>query len=234
MFSKGANTYDFPKKIFTPEATQPDVYAEFKPLVSEFVDTPGRNVMLLAYGQTGTGKTHTIFGAKEAALNPAEEQEWGIFPKVVNETFKEMSSRGNKFKLYISAFETYLMECFDLLNKNAPVAIDAATGPRSTMQVEITKMEDLQGVLEMIFKNRTSTGTKMNQGNKGHDGSSRSHAALILTLVQVDKDEKFQKTQFHLIDLAGAERPDKTGVDRASPYDILVKAMKGEKMGVGE
>lgn len=29
MFSKGENTYDFTKKIFTPEATQTDVFEEF-------------------------------------------------------------------------------------------------------------------------------------------------------------------------------------------------------------
>ena len=77
------------------------MYEEFSPLVNDFVDMPGRNVMLLAYGQTGTGKTHTIFGAKEAALNQSAEQEWGIFPKVVKHTLTQMAARGNKFKLYI-------------------------------------------------------------------------------------------------------------------------------------
>lgn len=50
MFSKGENTYKFPKKVFTPDAKQSEVFAEFEPLVNEFIDTPGRNVMFLAYG----------------------------------------------------------------------------------------------------------------------------------------------------------------------------------------
>ena len=85
--------------------------------------------MLLAYGQTGTGKTHTIFGPKEAALDPAEEAEWGIFPKVVSNTLK--ACEGKKFKLYISALEFYMMAAYDLLNSNAPITIDGTTGARA-------------------------------------------------------------------------------------------------------
>lgn len=69
MFSKGENKYKFPKKVFEPETTQQQVFDEVEPLVNEFISTPGRNAMLLAYGQTGTGKTHTIFGKKEAQLD---------------------------------------------------------------------------------------------------------------------------------------------------------------------
>jgi Cdc6-like AAA superfamily ATPase len=99
MFSKGASTYKFPKKVFKPEATQAEVYAEFDPLVQEFTSTPGRNAMILAYGQTGTGKTHTIFGAAEAAVTAEAEEEWGIFPKVVNNTIKTMKAKGAKYIL---------------------------------------------------------------------------------------------------------------------------------------
>ena len=77
----------------------------------------------------------------------------------------------------------------------------------------------------------------MNLGSKDHAGSSRSHAALILKLFQVTKDEKYQKTEFHLIDMAGAERPDKVGVERVNAYDIMYKMInsKGAKtIGVAE
>jgi hypothetical protein len=55
----------------------------------------------MAYGQTGTGKTHTIFGPKEAALSESSSAEWGIFPKVVDCVFKTLPARGVKFKLYL-------------------------------------------------------------------------------------------------------------------------------------
>jgi len=69
MFSKGENSYKFPKKVLDPEMTQQQVFEEVEPLINEYISLPGRNAMLLAYGQTGTGKTHTIFGAKEAQLD---------------------------------------------------------------------------------------------------------------------------------------------------------------------
>lgn len=80
--------------------------------------------MLMAYGQTGTGKTHTIFGKKEAQIDLEQEAEWGIFPKVVATTIRTMQEKGHKFKLYIAGLEFYMMQCFDLLDKNVPVKVD--------------------------------------------------------------------------------------------------------------
>jgi len=53
-----------------------------------------------------------------------QEAEWGIFPKVVATTLRTMQEKGHKFKLYIAGLEFYMMQCFDLLDKNVPVKID--------------------------------------------------------------------------------------------------------------
>jgi hypothetical protein len=37
-----------------------------------------------------------------------------------------------------------------------------------------------------------------------------------------------------MIDLAGAERPDKTGAGRTNVYDVMVKAMAGKDMDVAD
>lgn len=37
-----------------------------------------------------------------------------------------------------------------------------------------------------------------------------------------------------MIDLAGAERPDKLGVERVSAYDIMCKLLKGGKPGLAD
>lgn len=118
--------------------------------------------MCLAYGQTGTGKTHTIFGAKEASLDMGQKEEWGIFPKVVDRVFSAMQQKNAKFKLYIQSLEFYLMGCFDLLDKNVKVGLDQKTGPRSSKMIEITSMDDLVEVMKTIFTNRTAASTKMN------------------------------------------------------------------------
>merc|ERR1712218_157839 len=80
-------------------------------------------------------------------------------------------------------------------------------------------MDDVFQLIELIHKNRTTAGTKMNES------SSRGHCALILTLYQVNNDsdkKELTTTKWYIVDLAGAERPDKSGVDRLSGTDALM------------
>lgn len=56
------------------------------------------------------------------------------------------------------------------------------TGLFDAYRTELTCIDDLMENLDKISKNRTSTHTDMNPGSTEHDGSSRSHACLILTL----------------------------------------------------
>ena len=79
LFSKGERRYTFPKQVLTPEAEQPAVYEATMPtLVNHFTANAGavpRNVMFLAYGQTGTGKTHTstMFMASATAVESLQK-----------------------------------------------------------------------------------------------------------------------------------------------------------------
>lgn len=90
-----------------------------------------------------------------------------------------MKNEGNKFKFTISALEFYFFAGYDLLNKHSPITIDPKAGEINPTTIEINEIEDLFKVIETIDKERTTVATKMNQG------SSRSHAALILTLHQI-------------------------------------------------
>ena len=59
--------YDYPSKVFPVDCTQEAVGAELLPgLLEDFWDE--RNVMIFAYGQTGTGKTTTMFGFPLASV----------------------------------------------------------------------------------------------------------------------------------------------------------------------
>ena len=60
MFSQGSNEYSFPTRVFQPQSTQEEVHQELLPPLIDQVETS--DVLLLAYGQTATGKTVTIFG----------------------------------------------------------------------------------------------------------------------------------------------------------------------------
>jgi hypothetical protein len=86
-----------------------------------------------------------------------------------------------KWKLLIQAVEFYSFQCVDLLDNKAVVQV-CETGIRVSKHVQIQSVDDLIGVMDTVYKHRTATATKMNVANAGHTGSSRSHAALILTL----------------------------------------------------
>lgn len=49
--------YNF-DQVFHPDSSQDEVFSEIEPVIKSALD--GYNVCILAYGQTGTGKTFTM------------------------------------------------------------------------------------------------------------------------------------------------------------------------------
>ena len=125
MFNKGNSTYTFPRKVFAPEATQEQVFdsvlggaSSAHPQQSMLDCWTGlngqapRNVLLLAYGQTGTGKTHSMFGTDRSLLqNPSEKDKaegWGLVPRAVSQAMGGLKKAGNReFIVSGSAVEFY-------------------------------------------------------------------------------------------------------------------------------
>ncbi|KAK1372064.1 kinesin-like protein KIN-14G [Heracleum sosnowskyi] len=56
---EGPRSFRF-NKVYSPAATQVDVYSDTQPLIRSVLD--GYNVCIFAYGQTGSGKTYTMIG----------------------------------------------------------------------------------------------------------------------------------------------------------------------------
>lgn len=75
------HTYSF-DQVYNMDSTQEHVYeTTAKPAVSSVLE--GYNATILAYGQTGTGKTHTMEGFKYSANDPHR----GIIPRSMEEIF---------------------------------------------------------------------------------------------------------------------------------------------------
>jgi hypothetical protein len=73
-----------------------------KPLVEAAMR--GFNGTLMAYGQTGTGKTHTL------------TSEDGLIPRLINDTFEQISSDAqHEYKVTCSYIQIYQDKIFDLL-----------------------------------------------------------------------------------------------------------------------
>ncbi|GBN99966.1 Kinesin heavy chain [Araneus ventricosus] len=98
-------------KIFKPNATQEKVYSEAaKAIVKDVL--MGYNGTIFAYGQTSSGKTHTM----EGVLGDSVHQ--GIIPRIVNDIFNHIYSMDEniEFHIKVSYFEIYLDKIRDLLD----------------------------------------------------------------------------------------------------------------------
>ena len=150
------------------------------------------NVLFYAYGQTGSGKTHTMLGVPDSLSSAEPNEGWGLFPRVVHDTLASMKAweaDGVRAILTCAAVEFYCMGAFDLDSKpKAPVTITREAQAFGAKATRLTCPSELGEYLPRVFSNRYTAKTKMN------DASSRSHCALILTLHQVDADDKYKWT----------------------------------------
>lgn len=77
----------------------------------------GYNATILAYGQTGTGKTHTMEGFKYKIADPQR----GIIPRSMEEIFKFIqmqSSKNTTFMVRVSYLQIYNENISDLLKSD--------------------------------------------------------------------------------------------------------------------
>ncbi|EDW33050.1 GL16079 [Drosophila persimilis] len=103
-------------RSFGPESKQCDVYAVVvSPLIEEVLS--GYNCTVFAYGQTGTGKTHTMVGNETAELKSSweDDSDVGIIPRALSHLFDELRMMEVEFTMRISYLELYNEELCDLL-----------------------------------------------------------------------------------------------------------------------
>uniref|UniRef100_A0A0G4G082 Kinesin-like protein n=1 Tax=Chromera velia CCMP2878 TaxID=1169474 RepID=A0A0G4G082_9ALVE len=101
------NTYAF-NKVFLPTASQDTVFqAVARPLVDHTL--AGFNSCCFAYGQTGGGKTYSIFGE-------GNKEKRGLLPRAIEYLFKELKKRSEEKELgmTVSFLEIYLDQIRDL------------------------------------------------------------------------------------------------------------------------
>ncbi|KAL2599913.1 hypothetical protein AAZV13_10G080701 [Glycine max] len=79
---KHSFTFD---KVFTPEASQEEVFVEISQLVQSALD--GYKVCIFAYGQTWSGKTYTMMG------RPGHPEEKGLIPRSLEQIFQTKQSQ---------------------------------------------------------------------------------------------------------------------------------------------
>jgi len=195
--------------VFDADVAQKDVYDKAaRPIVNNVME--GYNGTIFAYGQTGTGKTHTMDGGPTPELQ-------GIIPNSFEHIFHDVeSSEGKQWMVRASFLEIYNEEVRDLLSKDPKNKLDVKEHKDSGVYVKglnafvVKSVPELRNVLEVGKKNRSVGATLMNQD------SSRSHCIFTITIetietAQGNPDGHIRVGKLNLVDLAGSERQSKTG-----------------------
>jgi len=205
----GGKVYVF-DKVFKTNTTQEDVYnATAKQIVEDVLS--GYNGTIFAYGQTSSGKTHTMEGIL------GDEKYQGIIPRIVQDIFNHIYSMDSRleFLIKVSYFEIYLDKIRDLLDvskTNLSVHEDKNRVPyvKGATERFVTTPEEVFQVIEDGKSNRHIAVTNMNEH------SSRSHSVFLINVKQENQEtEKKLSGKLYLVDLAGSEKVSKTGAEGA-------------------
>jgi len=191
-------------EVFDYDSQQPEVY---KRSAASHVQRlfNGNNGMLVAYGSSGSGKTHTILGSME------QDEGEGVALRVMRRVFDKINCLMTEqehaisqaaatgepgpakclYFVFVTCHEIYNEQIFDLLADDQPkdlkdrtprvLKYDMKGKPNVKGQKEV-KVESADHGVQLLlnaYKNRVSAATLIN------DNSSRSHALVTIKLARV-------------------------------------------------
>ncbi|KAM8976684.1 kinesin heavy chain isoform 4-T4 [Pelodytes ibericus] len=205
----GGKPYAF-DRVFPPNTTQEQVYHACAMQIVKDV-LAGYNGTIFAYGQTASGKTHTMEGKLH------DPQMMGIIPRIARDIFNHIYSMDEnlEFHIKVSYFEIYLDKIRDLLDvskTNLSVHEDKNRVPfvKGCTERFVSSPEEILDVIDEGKSNRHVAVTNMNEH------SSRSHSIFLINIKQENVETELKLSgKLYLVDLAGSEKVSKTGAEGA-------------------
>uniref|UniRef100_A0A8C6P183 Kinesin-like protein n=1 Tax=Nothobranchius furzeri TaxID=105023 RepID=A0A8C6P183_NOTFU len=190
----GGKAYVF-DQVFPTNTTQEQVYNTCaKQIVKDVLG--GYNGTIFAYGQTSSGKTHTMEG------NLHDPQAMGIMPRIAQDIFEHIFAMDENLEFHIKV----------LTKNNLSVHEDKYRVPyvKGCSERFVTSPEEVMDVIDEGKANRHVAVTNMNEH------SSRSHSIFLINIKQenVETEQKLSG-KLYLVDLAGSEKVSKTGAEGA-------------------
>lgn len=172
----------------------------------------GVNGTIMAYGQTGAGKTYSMTGVPNSFLHR------GLIPRSITALFQEIANRPEKaISVRLSYIEIYNELMFDLL---AETGIGEQSGELVIRETDkgrvIVKgltevlVEDEQEALQVFFSGNSA---RVVAEHKLNAASTRSHCIFTVHIEsrsRMESSERIEYAKLHLVDLAGSERVKKT------------------------
>ncbi|CAL7948925.1 unnamed protein product [Xylocopa violacea] len=205
--------------VFGPSSRQVDIYNIVVGSLMEQI-LSGYNCTVLAYGQTGTGKTFTMEGINtDSYLHWESDSSAGIIPRSLSHLFDKLQLlEAQEYTVRVSFLELYNEELFDLLSPNddgLKLKLYEDTSRKGAIiihgleEVTIHNISEVYKVLQKGSQRRQIATTLINAR------SSRSHTVFSITVhmkeTTTDGDDVLKTGKLNLVDLAGSENVGRSG-----------------------
>uniref|UniRef100_A0A3P9CMY8 Kinesin-like protein n=1 Tax=Maylandia zebra TaxID=106582 RepID=A0A3P9CMY8_9CICH len=188
-------------RVLPPNTTQEQVYDQCaKQIVKDVLG--GYNGTIFAYGQTSSGKTHTMEGKLH------DPQLMGIIPRIARDIFDHIYSMDENLEFHIKVRTGVI----HMSKTNLSVHEDKNRVPyvKGCTERFVSSPEEVMDVIDEGKSNRHVAVTNMNEH------SSRSHSIFLINIKQENVEtEKKLSGKLYLVDLAGSEKVSKTGAEGA-------------------
>ncbi|KAK7387142.1 hypothetical protein VNO78_27677 [Psophocarpus tetragonolobus] len=204
-------------QVFDANSNQEDVFQSVGvPLVRNAL--AGYNTTILSYGQSGSGKTYTMWGPPSALVeNSSCSSHQGIVPRIFRMLFSELErerlasdQKQFNYQCRCSFVEIYNEQIGNLLNpiqQNLEMKYDSRNAPYIENMIEeyITSYDDVVQILIKGLSKRKNGATSLNSNN------SRSHIIFTFIIESLCKGttkgfSSSKTSRISLIDLAGLGR----------------------------
>uniref|UniRef100_A0A8C7S2N6 Kinesin-like protein n=1 Tax=Oncorhynchus mykiss TaxID=8022 RepID=A0A8C7S2N6_ONCMY len=192
----GSKPFQF-DRVFQPNTTQEQVYnACAQKIVKDVLE--GYNGTIFAYGQTSSGKTHTMEG------NLHDTDGMGIIPRIVQDIFNYIYSMDENLEFHIKVTTVSKTNLSVHEDKNRVPYVKGCT------ERFVCSPEEVMDTIDEGKSNRHVAVTNMNEH------SSRSHSIFQINVKQENTaTEQKLSGKLYLVDLAGSEKVSKTGAEGA-------------------
>jgi len=224
--------------VFPTHITNEEVYESLcKPILDSAFS--GVHGAVLCYGQTGAGKTYTMFGENEKKKTSESKverggidgvEDLGIVPRMLSELFQKISLAGKdiyQFDVRMTILEIYQDKIYDLISgsKKCCTLIGGANNtPGSKKNKYVSKIKragiSVDGATEVQISYASSAlkiikdaaKNRITHETKMNSQSSRSHCVVIISIAKSNLINRATTLgQLYLVDLAGSEKVSKTG-----------------------
>ncbi|VAI72035.1 unnamed protein product [Triticum turgidum subsp. durum] len=147
--------YEF-DRVYGPHIGQGELFHDVQPFVQSALD--GYNISIFAYGQSRSGKTHTLEGSSH---------DRGLYLRCFEELFDLSNSdttSTSHFNFYFTACELYNDQVRDLLSESRSTALKARMGVQESfvelVQEKVENPLEFSGALKTALQNQSVHSTK--------------------------------------------------------------------------